>query len=162
MAPLLAPLLTTLASQGLTLLSSAVMAKGQQVVEQQLGVKLDTASSVELRKLELEHEEWLMDNVLKNKQLELEETRTYMADVQGARGLGVELSKATGWLNQNIMPVLALLTVFSSSMMLWYSPNADVKMAATSFITMVLGYFFGSSKGSKDKQEQLMKGVNNE
>ena len=40
MIPIVGALLTTLAENGLTLLSSAIQAKGKQVVEEKLGVKI--------------------------------------------------------------------------------------------------------------------------
>ena len=39
----MAPLLSLLASQGLSLLTSAIQAKGKEVIESKLGVSLDTA-----------------------------------------------------------------------------------------------------------------------
>jgi len=144
------PIVATLASQGLSLLANAVMAKGQDVIEEKLGISLDSAPPEALRQAEFEHEEFLLNAAIKQMEMEL-------ADVQGARTLGVELSKSTSFLNQNIMPILALLTVGGSAAILLTSAQGDVRMAASSFITMVLGYFFGSSKGSKDKQELLSK-----
>ena len=149
----MAPLVASLISSGMNLLGNAVLAKGKDVIEEKLGVDLDKAVQSEeglfkLKQLELDHEEFLVTS-------SIDEAKVYLQDVQGARTLGIELAKSTSWLNQNIMPVLALLTVSGSTWLLWFGNSADVKMAATSFITMVLGYFFGSSKGSKDKQEQL-------
>ena len=146
----MAPLITALFSQGLSLLGNAVLAKGQDVIEEKLGVSLDSAPTETLRQLQFDHEEFLLNAAIKEKEMEL-------ADVQGARVLGVELSKSTSFLNQNIMPLLALITVSGSAAILLTSDQGDVRMAASSFITMVLGYFFGSSKGSKEKQELISK-----
>ena len=151
----MAPILAALASQGLSLLGSAVLAKGKDFIEDKLGVSLEQEVATEegllrLRQLEFQHEEFLLRQAI-------ESDKMYFEDTKSARSLGVELSKSTSWLNQNIMPLLALYVVTVSSYLLWFSGENDVKMAAVSFITMVLGYFFGSSKGSKDKQEQLYK-----
>ena len=151
----MAPILAALASQGLSLLGSAVLAKGKDFIEDKLGVSLEQEVATEegllrLRQLEFQHEEFLLQQAI-------ESDKMYFEDTKSARSLGVELSKSTSWLNQNIMPLLALYVVTVSSYLLWFSGENDVKMAAVSFITMVLGYFFGSSKGSKDKQEQLYK-----
>lgn len=75
-APIIAtvaiPLIEKLFSEGLSLLGSAVLAKGQDVVEKELGVKLDTASSETLRKLELEHEDRLIEFALEQKKLDMQ------------------------------------------------------------------------------------------
>lgn len=151
----MAPLIASLISSGLGILGNAVLAKGKDVVEEKLGIDIESAlgtpeGKIRLRELEIEHEEYLLDQAL-------ESERMYFQDTESARTLGIELSKSDSYLNQNIMPILALLTVIGSSLILWYATENDVKMAAVSFITMVLGYFFGSSKGSKDKQEALYK-----
>jgi len=152
----MAPIIASLLANGLGILGNAVLSKGKEVVEEKLGVSIDDAVRSEegmfkLKQLELQHEEFLLSAAM-------EQDKLFFEDTKSARILGIELSKSTSWLNQNIMPILALITVFGSSALLWLSTESDVKMAAVSFITMVLGYFFGSSKGSKDKQE-LLNGV---
>lgn len=149
------PILATLAAKGLSLLGSAVLSKGKDFIESKLGISLDTAVESEegllkLKQLEMQHEEFLLQQAMESEKL-------YFEDTKSARALGVELSKSVSWLNQNIMPLLAIGTVLISSLILWFAPQVEVKMAAVSFITMVLGYFFGSSQGSKEKQEQLYK-----
>lgn len=149
------PLLSTLLAEGLTILSGAIVSKGKDAIEKHLGVDVETLlgseeGKLKLKQLEIEYEEFLLNQAL-------EENKMYFQDVSDARKLGVELAQSSSWLNQNIMPILALLTIICSGMLLWWSTETDVKMASVSFITMVLGYFFGSSKGSKDKQELLSK-----
>jgi len=156
-APLLAPLVTMLAQQGLTLLGNAVLAKGQDVIESKLGVSLNNTPPEVLKKLEQEHEQMLLDFALEQQKLELETNKLFLADTTSARTLGIELSKADGFLNQNVMPLLAFTTIFGGTSILLTNESADVRMAVVSMMTMVLGYFFGSSKGSKDKQELLHK-----
>ena len=155
------PIIGGLIAKGLSVLAGAVLSKGKDVIEEKLGVNLEEALTSEeglynLKKLEIEHEQFLVEAAQKKAEFELKEVETYLADTANARTLGVELSKSASWLNQNIMPVLAILTLLGGAWMLLDNGNtSEVKMAAVSFITMVLGYFFGSSKGSKDKQEQL-------
>ena len=63
--PIVASLLTTLASNGLGLLSSAIQAKGKQVVEETLGVKIPDNPTpedvVKLRQATFDHEERLIE-----------------------------------------------------------------------------------------------------
>ena len=61
MIPIVATLLGTLAENGLGLLSSAIQAKGKEMVENTLGVKIPDAPTPEdvakLRQLQYDHEE---------------------------------------------------------------------------------------------------------
>ena len=65
MIPIIASLLGTLAENGLGLLSSAIQAKGKEVVEKTLGVKISDNPSQEevskLRQLQYDHEERLLE-----------------------------------------------------------------------------------------------------
>lgn len=76
---LLAPILSTLASKGLNLIASAVMQKGQEAVEQKLGVKLtpdiSDEQALKLKQLEFDNEESLRDWSLENRKLDIEENR---------------------------------------------------------------------------------------
>jgi hypothetical protein len=71
----LAPLL----SQGLSLISNAVLAKGKEWVEDKVGVKLDQPLSQEdvtkLREFELTHEEELIKLRIEDKKLDIEELK---------------------------------------------------------------------------------------
>ena len=65
MIPIVASLLGSLAENGLGLLSSAIQAKGKEVVEKTLGVKIPDNPTVEdvsnLRQLQYENEERLLE-----------------------------------------------------------------------------------------------------
>lgn len=73
----MAPLLATLAAGGLDLLVSAIKSKGKEVVERQLGISLPEGREfsekelVELKSLEFQHQEWLLENALESKKAEL-------------------------------------------------------------------------------------------
>jgi hypothetical protein len=63
---LLAPLLATLAQNGLGMLASAITAKGKEVIEEKLGVDIDLATQTpeglfKLKELEMKHEEFLIN-----------------------------------------------------------------------------------------------------
>lgn len=71
-------------------------------------------------------------------------------------------------LKSNIMPILAISTLLFSFVVVLIVAFADVQDNqkdlliyvlgfATTTTTMVLGYYFGSSQGSKDKQKLLDK-----
>ena len=77
MIPIVASLLTALAQNGLGLLSSAIQAKGKEVVEETLGVKIPDAPTPEdvakLRQLQFDHEERLIELGIDKAKQELEE-----------------------------------------------------------------------------------------
>jgi hypothetical protein len=161
--PLLAmaasPLIKSLMEKGLSAIAGAVANKGKEYVETKLGVKLEDnisdAAATSLRELEIEHSEFLTDAALEGRRLDLEEAKVAAADTDSARELGGKLAQSQYWLTANIVPILALITILGGSFMLLTSKDADVKMAAVSFIMLPLGYYFGSSSGSKAKQEVI-------
>jgi len=83
MIPIVATLLGTLAQNGLGLLSSAIQAKGKEVVENALGVKIGddpTPAEVEkLRQLQYDHEERLLELGIAKAQQEQEELKALLA-----------------------------------------------------------------------------------
>lgn len=83
MIPIVASLLGTLAENGLGLLSSAIQAKGKQVVEEKLGVRISDNPSPEevakLRQLQFDHEERLLELGIEKARLEQEELRVLLA-----------------------------------------------------------------------------------
>jgi hypothetical protein len=82
MIPIVASLLGTLAENGLGLLSSAIQAKGKQVVEEKLGVKISDAPGPEevakLRQLQFDHEENLLELGIEKARLEQEELKALL------------------------------------------------------------------------------------
>ena len=83
MIPIVASLLGTLAQNGLGLLSSAIQAKGKEVVETTLGVKIsDNPSPAEvekLRQLQFDHEERLLELGIEKARIEQEELKALLA-----------------------------------------------------------------------------------
>ena len=167
MIPLLAaaaaPLIQSLMKNGLTALAGAVANKGKEYVEEKLGVKIpaviDDETALKLKQLEFDHEESLAAMALENRKIDLEELKAGYADTDSARGLGATLADSQDWLNRNIVPVLAIVTITAGMTMLLTANNAEVRMAAVSFVMMPLGYYFGSSSGSKAKQQIIERGM---
>jgi hypothetical protein len=83
MIPIVASLLTTLASNGLGLLSSAIQAKGKQVVEDTLNIKIPDNPTPEdvakLRQASFDHEERLLELGIEKARLEQEELKALLA-----------------------------------------------------------------------------------
>lgn len=83
MVPIVGALLGTLAESGLNLLSSAIQAKGKEVVEKTLGVKISdnpTPQEVEnLRQLQYDHEERLLELGIEKAKIEQQELEALLA-----------------------------------------------------------------------------------
>lgn len=112
MVPIVGALLGTLAESGLTLLSSAIQAKGKDVVEKTLGVKIPdnpTPADVEkLRQLQYDHEERLLELGIEKAKLEQQELEALLAAQANQEDNISERWKADmlsdSWLSKNIRP----------------------------------------------------------
>jgi hypothetical protein len=120
--PIVASLLGTLAENGLGLLSSALQAKGKEVVEKTLGVKISDNPSPEevskLRQLQYDHEERLLELGIEKARLEQEELKALLAAQANQED---NVSKrwqadmaSDSWLSKNIRPgtLLYILTAY--------------------------------------------------
>lgn len=122
MIPIVATLLGTLAENGLGLLSSAIQAKGKQVVEQTLGVKISDDPSPEevskLRQLQYDHEERLLELGIEKARLEQEELKALLAAQANQENNVSDRWKADmasdSWLSKNIRPgtLIYILTAY--------------------------------------------------
>ena len=119
MIPIVASLLGTLAENGLGLLSSAIQAKGKQVVENTLGVKIPDAPTPEdvskLRQLQFEHEERLLELGIEKAKMELEELKVLATTAQNDADNITDRWQADmssdSWLSKNIRP-MSLIAIF--------------------------------------------------
>ena len=119
MIPIVASLLGTLAQNGLGLLSSAIQAKGKEVVEQTLGVKISDNPSPEevskLRQLQYDHEERLLELGIEKAKMELEELKVLATAAQNDADNITDRWQADmssdSWLSKNIRP-MSLIAIF--------------------------------------------------
>jgi hypothetical protein len=122
MIPIIASLLSTLASNGLGLLSSAIQAKGKEVVENTLGIKIPDAPTPEdvskLRQLQFDHEERLLELGIEKARLEQEELKSLLAakvseDNNVTDRWNSDMS-SDSWLSKNVRPgtLVYLLTAY--------------------------------------------------
>ena len=156
MIPIVASLLGSLAENGLTLLSSAIQAKGKEVVEKTLGVKIPDNPSPEdvskLRQLQFEHEENLLELGIEKAKLELEEMKVLASAAQNDADNITDRWQADmssdSWLSKNIRPmslIAIFLGYFLFAMMSAYGHNAN-----ESYVTLlgnwgmlIMGAYFG-------------------
>ena len=99
---------------------------------------------------------------------QLAELESHVKEMDSARKREIEIatSAAAPMLNKIVTPILALgtvgLTFILFAVIIFVDVDANSKDiliyvlgALTSAVTMVLGYYFGSSAGSKEKSQQL-------
>jgi hypothetical protein len=169
MIPIIASLLGTLAESGLGLLSSAIQAKGKEVVENAIGVKISDNPNAEeiakLRQLQFDHEERLLELGIEKARQDLEAFKEEVKDRDSARGRDVEFIKRGLTNNRaNVMFFLAVCMVALLVWIVWKDPNINeyVKGIFTLVLGRFLGYLdniysfeFGTTRGSKEKDETI-------
>lgn len=164
MLPLLAPILTQLAGAGLQKVADSVMDKGLDYVEDKLGVDLRpdengqlSADKLQSIKVEaMKHEEFMFAKEVEDK--------------QDARKMYMTMANKVNahWLERLLVPMLALGVVsvafiLVGAVMFINIPDSqeNIVIFALGFVTatagQVVGFYFGSSQGSKEKQTELLK-----
>ena len=156
MIPIIGALLGTLAENGLGLLSSAIQAKGKEVVENTLGIKIPdnpTPADVEkLRDLQFKHEERLIELGIEKAKLELAEmemlAKAAQSDAENVTDRWQADMNSDSWLSKNIRPmslIAIFLGYFLFAMMSAYGYNAN-----ESYVTLlgnwgmlIMGAYFG-------------------
>ena len=156
MIPIVASLLGSLAENGLTLLSSAIQAKGKEVVEKTLGVKIPDNPSPEdvskLRQLQFEHEENLLELGIEKAKLELEEMKVFASaaqnDADNITDRWQSDMNSDSWLSKNIRP-MSLIAIFSGyflfAMMSAFGYNANESYVSLlgQWGMLIMGAYFG-------------------
>jgi hypothetical protein len=156
MIPIIGALLGTLAESGLGLLSSAIQAKGKEVVENTLGVKIPdnpTPADVEkLRELQYQHEERLIELGIEKAKMELAEIQLYADAAKNEDNNVSDRWKADmssdSWLSKNIRP-MSLIAIFVGyflfAMMSAYGLNANESYVNLlgQWGMLIMGAYFG-------------------
>jgi hypothetical protein len=167
-APLVAaiaiPLLKDLAESGLGLLSSAIKAKGKQVIEEKLGVDIAKTMQTEegrykLLELQTKHEEYLLSYTLEAEKQSIERDKIAMQDRSSARDMNTRVNESVhaSWLTKNIAAMLAIFVISTGMIILYITKEADVRTAVVGLMTLVLGFYFGSTSSSKGKDDVIAK-----
>jgi hypothetical protein len=152
-----------LAKAGLGLLGNAVLAKGKQVIEDKIGVKIpddpaelqNPAVVKELQQAQFAHEEFLINAAIKEKELELaaeekqegERTKRWLGDMQ-----------SDSWLSKNVRPItlvywtvaLTLLIILDSALDVFKVDPLWIDLIKISYLTILGAYFVirGLEKGT--------------
>ena len=157
MLPILASLLGSLAQNGLGLLSSAIQAKGKEVVENTLGVKIPDNPTPEdvskLRQLQFDHEEKLLELGIEKAKLELAEMEMFakaaQSDAENITDRWQADMVSDSWLSKNIRPmslIAIFLGYFLFAMMSAFGLNANEAYVTLlgNWGMLVFGAYFGS------------------
>ena len=156
MIPIVATLLGTLAQNGLGLLSSAIQAKGKEVVEKTLGVTIPdnpTPADVEkLRQSQFDHEERLLELGIEKARLEQEELKALLAAQSNENNNITDRWEADmssdSWLSKNIRP-MSLIAIFCGyflfAMMSAFGLNANESYVSLlgQWGMLIMGAYFG-------------------
>lgn len=169
------PFVATLLAQGLGLLGNAVLAKGKEVISERLGVDIEAMTQtpeglLKLKQLEIDHEEFLLDNALKQAELGLKEKAIDVDNTKNARDTNARIqeSERASWLAKNSAYILDWLIVGATMGMIWAlfskaipPENGEIAyLAVGSLLTMcgtVLNFHRGSSSGSVQKSTDMVK-----
>jgi len=156
MIPIIGALLGTLAENGLTLLSSAIQAKGKEVVENTLGVKIPDNPTPEdvakLRQLQYEHEERLIELGIEKAKLEMAElellAKAAQADANNITDRWKADMSSDSWLSKNIRPMslIAIFTMYSVFAMMsafGYNANESYVQLLGNWGMLIMGAYFG-------------------
>jgi hypothetical protein len=170
MIPILGALLGTLAENGLTLLSSAIQAKGKEVVENTLGVKIPDNPTPEdvakLRELQFQHEERLLELGIEKAKMELAEmellAKAAQSDAENVTDRWEADMSSDSWLSKNIRPmslVALFMGYFLFAMMSAFGYNAN-----ESYVTLlgnwgqlIMGAYFGGRTIEKLAEMRIKK-----
>lgn len=172
MLPILAPIIGALASNGLNLLASAVQAKGQEFVEEKLGVKLDDMvqsdeGKIKLKQLEMEREAELHEFVLAQKEQELRSDEMAYADTANARNMQTVALQQSDVFSKRFLYYFTIIWSIAAMVYIGFItfgqiPEANIRFADT-ILGFVLGtvvaamfqFFYGTSQSSRNKDDSL-------
>lgn len=81
----------------------------------------------------------------------------YLKDVQDARNreIQIAISDKVPLINKIITPILATIVVLGGGWMIYNARTPDERTAYVGIVMLVIGYYFGSSKGSADKEKTI-------
>lgn len=164
MLPIVASIVSNLISQGLPKVADAVMEKGVEAVEAKLGLKLKPegeATPEDNEKLKAEanrHEEFMAELDAKDR-----------ADARN-REIQIATNDKAPLINKVVTPVIALGVIGLSFILFAVLIFVEVKPEAkdiliyilgvlSAAVTQILSYYFGSSQGSKDKDDKLKEAI---
>ena len=160
-----------LLEKGLGMLGNAVLAKGQSVVEDKLGIKLTPditpEQAVALKQLEFEHEKWLLDADIRRSQQALDETKIFLQDIASARGMQTAaLAQEDLFVKRFVYYFSTVVFGFTALYIVGISfldiPEKNTRTVDTilgfllgTMLANIMGFFFGTTKSSQSKDAAI-------
>jgi len=145
-----------LAKAGLSMLGNAVLAKGKEVIEDKLGVKipddpreLTPEKAAELQQAQFSHEEFLVNAAIREKEIEIDAEKHGQAQVTDRWKTDMV---SDSWLSKNVRPMtlvywtaaITLLVVIDSVDALGVEIDALwIDLIKYSYMTILAAYFVG-------------------
>ena len=169
------PIVSALLQGGFTLLGNAVMAKGKDVIEEKLGVNIDSMlgseeGRIKLKQLEYDNEENLRQFTLATREQEMRSDGMYLQDVQDSRDMQKEALKQSDVFSKRFLYYFsigwsALVATYIGFITFVTIPEANIRFADTilgfllgTILATMFNFFYGTSKSSQNKDD-LIKGV---
>lgn len=156
------PIITMLASKGLELVANAVLAKGKDVIEKQVGVKLQPDMSedslLKLKQYQLENERELMQMRIEEDKLTTELAKV-ISDAEQNENNNVSTRwvsdmNSDSWLSKNIRP-MALIAIFVAYLLFAGLSAAGINITE-SYVTLlgqwgqiIMTAYFGGRSAEK-------------
>jgi hypothetical protein len=164
MLPIVASIVSNLINNGMHKVADAVIEKGVDAVEAKLGIKLKPEGeatpedNAKLKDAAMQHEEFMSELDAKDR------------DSARNREIEIATSDKAPLINKVVTPLLALgvvglsFVLFSILIFVEVKPEAkDILIyilgVLSAAVTQILSYYFGSSQGSKDKDDKKLKEV---
>lgn len=170
MAPLLIPIVSMLAEKGMGAISSLIGGgadKALELISEKTGIDLSQKEP-----LTPEQEQKLREYDLQLKALDFDREKAYLADVSDARDMQKEALKQDDIFSKRFIYYFAIGWSFFSAFYIgaitfFTIPQGSVRFADTilgfllgTIMAGMFSYFFGSSKGSKEKTDIIMSAIN--
>ena len=134
-------ILAGLLANNLPKVAQAVVDKGLDVVSEKLGVPLtDSLTPEEVAQVQAN-------------EFKLEEL--YLSDKASARDMQGKALAQDDWFAKNFVHLLAACITIASFAGLFMTENETVRTACVSFVTMIGGFYYGSSRSSKEKDSVI-------
>lgn len=166
------PIVTALLQGGFSLLGNAILSKGKDVIEEKLGVNVDSLLGSEegrqkLKTLEYENEEMLRQFVLAQREQELREDKMYLDDTKDARNMQVEALRQGDVFSKRFLYYFSMAWSLATAIYIGFItfatiPPANVRFADTilgfllgSVLGVIFQFFYGSSKNNQNKDETI-------
>ena len=155
--PILAPILATLAANGLGMVADAVTKKGKEYVEEKLGIELTPDPSPEA----------VANWKIAAQQHERELLAMAYGDVANARNMQVEALRQEDLFSKRFIYIFATFwSIFAAGYIgfitFGHIPEDNQRFADTilgfllgTVVATILQFFFGSSMGSKRKDKEM-------